>query len=951
MPLTKEEKTFTFEQKLAVTKYNDLLAEIGLEDTNYVIWAYEDAKAVKYTKDTNTQSGNAENETKKAFPKYYICNKAKQYCKRCGQSFANDEIARSRQIEIIHFRRITRNNSKVFEPALLELTCNSWRCHACYNPTAKPQYKTTEDDNSEILGINDKVISKKCKDFIATRALYMEQKTLAEIFDIDVNTVNQLLIGKINELDSERCWDNIQTLGIYTVCVGEKPREYCLCTNVEEETFIEWFPWSNHAMSNDFAEKLQLCKQNIRKIVTSIDDKACEFAAAKFPEIERQIDRVDVKERLLNAMKNVCRKEVKRLSPKTQQSIQTYWPLLEKDKTEIQGYKIRSISSICNEHPSIGYAYNLKESGYDIYRQGTGQEQLVDNWIAADKHGFRPFIDLEEQVRDNHDGVVKFAEQSYGLSRERYEQCLLEVREPLDKYRTLNIEKMMRAVAQSEAERIANNKGITDENGIQQRTVKDQVSASIKSKAGTRFNPRTERGMLLYGLAQRYNARQTENRIFEELQMNFMDFAVAKSIIPEKNKYITLHNFGIPLAEMSHWLNIACEFESVDLSVGMHDYWNCASRKKVLSDIGSAERIPWRTIFYSAVDCFAEDMVVDYDHWIPIGDAGEQCSFFNTDGMRGIFSESGVGTYDVPIEFLRQREEIEKCKTVMLQPFHKEYLYICDETDEQLVQWEKIFPTEEHENWVICVSKAKNEGVNVLMSRMIPDYNLFPNIRCFPLYIYDKVEREASGQLSLDDMKGEKTTWARHSAITDDILDRFKKVYGDAVIKEDIFYYVYAVLYSPYYNKICAANTDYGLPRIPMLKHFMAYTKIGRALADVHLNYDKRVRPEEQGVIVDRREEDVSIDYSSKAIHFGSDKSVIQCNSNIEIRNIPEKVYDYIVDGKSPVEWVLDRYAGLTNKKEDTINELNNLYGNVVDLLLSAISVSLKTQTLIEQLP
>lgn len=949
MPLTKEEKTFTFEQKLAVTKYNDLLAEIGLEDTNYVIWAYEDAKAVKYTKDTNTQSGNAENETKKAFPKYYICNKAKQYCKRCGQSFANDEIARSRQIEIIHFRRITRNNSKVFEPALLELTCNSWRCHACYNPTAKPQYKTTEDDNSEILGINDKVISKKCKDFIATRALYMEQKTLAEIFDIDVNTVNQLLIGKINELDSERCWDNIQTLGIYTVCVGEKPREYCLCTNVEEETFIEWFPWSNHAMSNDFAEKLQLCKQNIRKIVTSIDDKACEFAAAKFPEIERQIDRVDVKERLLNAMKNVCRKEVKRLSPKTQQSIQTYWPLLEKDKTEIQGYKIRSISSICNEHPSIGYAYNLKESGYDIYRQATGQEQLVDSWLAADKHHFRPFIDLEEQMRDNHDGVVKFAEQSYGLSRERYEQCLLEVREPLDKYRTLNIEKTMKAVAKSEAERIANSKGITDENGVQQRTVKDQVSASIKSKVGTRFNPRVERGMLLYGLALRYNTRQTENRIFEELQMKMTDSIAAKFEIPGKNKYITLYNFGIPLAEMGDWLNIAFEFESVDLSVGMQDYWNCASRKKVLSDIVSPEKIQWENIDSFAEDDYFGGATANYYNWDSLGDEEAQCSFFKFDGLVGISEEYDISAHN--IELSDSLQTIEECRTVMHRPFCKKRLHFCDKISGPLNQWERVFPAEGFENLVICVSKDRDDGINVLMTNMIPDHNLFRNVRCFPLYIYEKAEI-MDEQLSFDDtLENRERQWIRRSAITDNIFTKFKNAYGDTVTKEDIFYYIYAILHSSFYNKICKVNADDSLPRIPMLKYFTEYVKIGRALTEVHLNYDKCVHPEELGITIDVHGYLHEIDSELWRVHFDKEKCAIYYNSDVTVRDIPMKAYDYILDGKTVVEWILNHYTKRTNWKNDIINKSDYMAESVLDLLISAISVSLKTLELVEQLP
>ena len=164
----------------------------------------------------------------------------------------------------------------------------------------------------------------------------MEQEALANIFGInDVSIVKKLLIAKIETLDNERCWDNIQTLGIYTVCVGEKPKKYCLCTNVEEETFIEWFPWSESTMAKNFVKKLQLCKQSIQKIVTSIDEEACGFAASNFPEIERQIDRVDVKERLLNAMKNICRKEAENYSRKTRESIRAYWPRLEKDRTEI----------------------------------------------------------------------------------------------------------------------------------------------------------------------------------------------------------------------------------------------------------------------------------------------------------------------------------------------------------------------------------------------------------------------------------------------------------------------------------------------------------------------------------------------------------------------------------------------------------------------------------------
>ena len=299
----KRDEEAAFQKKLAVTEYINLLPEIFLEDKNYVIWAYEDAADMKDSKlwDADTASSTAE---EKEFPKYYICNKARPFCKRCGQQLSFNDIFRTGHSDIKHFRRIMRQGREYFEPVLLELTWHSWRCHACYDPSVKPQYMTTEDDNSSLLGACNRKITKDCKEFIATRALYMEQNALKDIFKIDIKTISRLLEDKINELDRERRWDNIQQLGIYTIWINRRNKEYCLCTNLDTETFIEWFPWDNHAMEKNFVEKLQLCQHNIKKIVTSIDFKACKFAQTHFPQIERQIDRVDVKDRLLKAMQD-----------------------------------------------------------------------------------------------------------------------------------------------------------------------------------------------------------------------------------------------------------------------------------------------------------------------------------------------------------------------------------------------------------------------------------------------------------------------------------------------------------------------------------------------------------------------------------------------------------------------------------------------------------------------
>lgn len=142
------------------------------------------------------------------------------------------------------------------------------------------------------------------------------------------------------------------------------------------------------------------------------------------------------------------------------------------------------------------------------------------------------------------------------------------------------------------------------------------------------------------------------------------------------------------------------------------------------------------------------------------------------------------------------------------------------------------------------------------------------------------------------------------------------------------------------------------MPRIPMLAHFPDYVRIGRELADLHLNYEKPVSAEELGVTVEMRKEDYTV-VDKMRFGKGKDKSMIEYNPYITIRNIPTKAYDYIVNGKSAIEWIVEQYAVTTDKASGIVNDPNTYAGGkyIFDLLLSIISVSLKTQELIAQLP
>lgn len=299
----------------------------------------------------------------------------------------------------------------------------------------------------------------------------------------------------------------------------------------------------------------------------------------------------------------------------------------------------------------------------------------------------------------------------------------------------------------------------------------------------------------------------------------------------------------------------------------------------------------------------------------------------------------------------------------MRRPYCRQYCYYQREIIESPSKWETFLPADNMENVVMCVSGAPlKRPFSVLLTDCIQDLHLLENSQCFPLYIYEKEENKEVAQLTFEDLEeGESVKWHKRYAISDVALGKYREIYGDRVTKEDIFYYIYAVFHSKDYTTTYADNLSKEMPRVPMLAHFPEYVKIGRALADLHLNYEKPVSAEDIGVSIEMNAENYTIE---DKMRFGKvrdsakgklvdDRSVIIYNPYITIRNIPAAAYDYIINGKSAIEWIVEQYAVTTDKASGIVNDPNAYAGGkyIFDLLLSIISVSLKTQELIAQLP
>lgn len=293
-------------------------------------------------------------------------------------------------------------------------------------------------------------------------------------------------------------------------------------------------------------------------------------------------------------------------------------------------------------------------------------------------------------------------------------------------------------------------------------------------------------------------------------------------------------------------------------------------------------------------------------------------------------------------------------RTTVYRPFFKQRLYFDGSFIERPGLNGSVFLDENSTNRTICVPSAgDNKEFSALITDTFCDYGMLGGAQCFPLYYY---EERLKNSPSLFDATGD-SEYIHRDGVSDFILERAKKVYGKNVGKEDIFYYVYGILHSPDYRTAFANDLKKMLPRIPLVedvRDFWKFSKAGRALAELHINYEDV--PPYEGVEVSG---DGSDNFKVQKMRFpkkGQQDTIIY-NSKIVVSNIPAKAYEYVVNGKSAIEWIIERYQVKTDKKSGIKNDPNDWaeeVGNpryILDLLLSVINVSVQTVEIVASLP
>jgi predicted helicase len=302
----------------------------------------------------------------------------------------------------------------------------------------------------------------------------------------------------------------------------------------------------------------------------------------------------------------------------------------------------------------------------------------------------------------------------------------------------------------------------------------------------------------------------------------------------------------------------------------------------------------------------------------------------------------------------------------MYRPFTKEWMYFDRQFNNCVYQIPRIFPDANARNMVICVTGiGANTEFSVFMTDTVPDVQLMANGQCFPLKLYEEADRRSD-----DILAGEGNKHQVRDGITNEALEYFKAAYtGEAIRKEDIFYYIYGLLHSPDYSERFENNLSKQLPRIPAVKRFedfQAFTEAGRELAELHVNYES-VEPYPVTIAegdlrlanIDDPESFYRVKKMKVAGKRGSeDWTTVRYNENITMTDIPLEAWDYVVNGKPALKWVMERQQIKTDKKSGITNDPNRYAVETVgnpayplELFQRVITVSLETMKIVRSLP
>ena len=414
------------------------------------------------------------------------------------------------------------------------------------------------------------------------------------------------------------------------------------------------------------------------------------------------------------------------------------------------------------------------------------------------------------------------------------------------------------------------------------------------------------------------------------------------------------------------------------------DYLSQKEKLAIISEFGDVSQLDWRKIIPDENNDWLNQRDPNYQKYDRL--AGESTSVFNNNSM-GILTSRDAWVYGYSKEKVAQNterlvqnynNELKRLKNI---PVNERKDLLNRKSD--YINWSRKLERfavndielEYHQShlklslyrpftkkWVYH-DKALNEEARLYYNKFGQN-NLVINTtgrgatRDFSPLVVDYIPsndfmEKGQGFMRYDNEVDETSLFPNKDNINQEFADKL------GLNLDDTFAYIYGLLNSKEYQTKYANDLKKDLARIPIVKNKERYVEVGKALMDLHLNYEEV--PVYDGVeitpLVNPSYKVTKMRFAKKRDENGksvNDLSTIIFNSDITISNIPEKAYEYVVNGRSAIEWIIDQYQVKTDKKSGITDDPNDYSDDekyIFNLLLRIINVSVQTVDLINSLP
>lgn len=455
------------------------------------------------------------------------------------------------------------------------------------------------------------------------------------------------------------------------------------------------------------------------------------------------------------------------------------------------------------------------------------------------------------------------------------------------------------------------------------------------------------------------------------------------------------------------------------------DYLSREEKLKIIDDFGDIASIPWQAIAPDKHGDWLNKRDSEFDDYIPLAPEEKfdylAKSWFtvNSSGLKtGMDAEAINYSADATVAAIKAKTgfgDPARLREYSYRPFNKQWLYYDCEVNQRQYRMPNIIPPEDFQrkerqddstqrtpgeilenslrtfalkypNKVICVTGAGgSKDFSCIITDCIPDLHFCGDVQAFPLYWYEEIKTDTS-VMELPGLE-KQSGYIKHDAISDFILQEFRKIAGPRVQKEDIFNYVYGALHNPDYRAKFAADLKKQLPRLPLPKNrreFEKVEKIGRELANLHLHYEEidpwpldeigdgkySTQSTQSGLRKERQGTEKSLrPFASKSCcalrvekmswaKDGKDvrKDMLVVNEHLTLAGIPAEAHKYVINGRTPLEWLIDRYQIRTDAESGIKNDPNK-WGEehgypeyIIELVKRIVRLSVETVRLVGEL-